>query len=60
MRWPGHVAHVAERRVHTGFWWGNEGKNPLGRPRIRWEDNIKWAFKSGMGVWTGLIWLRVG
>jgi len=26
----------------TGFWWGNlTGKNPLGRPRHRWEDNIK-------------------
>jgi hypothetical protein len=38
----------------------SEGKNPLGRPRIRWEDNIKWAFTSGMGAWTGLIWLRMG
>ena len=26
----------------TGFWWGNlKGKSPLGRPRLRWEDNIK-------------------
>ena len=26
----------------TGFWWGNlRGKRPLGRPRRRWEDNIK-------------------
>jgi len=25
-----------------GFWWGKpEGKRPLGRPRRRWEDNIK-------------------
>ena len=23
----------------TGFWWGN--LRPLGRPRRRWEDNIK-------------------
>jgi hypothetical protein len=30
-----------------------EGKRPLGRPRRRWEDNIK------MHVWTGLIWLRI-
>jgi hypothetical protein len=31
-----------------------EGKNPLGRPRIRWEDNIKWAFKK----WDGsLDWI---
>ena len=27
-----------------------EGKNPLGRSRIGWEDNIKWAFKKWDGV----------
>jgi len=28
--------------VHAGFWWRNlRGKRPLGRPRHRWEDNIK-------------------
>jgi hypothetical protein len=27
--------------VCTGFWWGNVGKRQLGRPRRRWEDNIK-------------------
>ena len=27
---------------YTGFWWEKpEGKRPLGRPRLRWEDNIK-------------------
>jgi hypothetical protein len=26
----------------TGVWWGKpEGKRPMGRPRYRWEDNIK-------------------
>ena len=25
----------------TGFWWGNLRERPLGRPRRRWEDNIK-------------------
>jgi len=29
-------------KAYTGFWWGNpEAKRPLGRPRRRWEDNIK-------------------
>jgi hypothetical protein len=23
-----------------------EGKRPLGRPRRRWEDNIKWILKE--------------
>jgi hypothetical protein len=40
MRWAGHVARMGE--VCTGIWCGKpEGKRPLGRPRRRWEDNIK-------------------
>jgi hypothetical protein len=28
-----------------------EGKRPLGRPRHRWEDNIRWIFrKCDLGV----------
>jgi hypothetical protein len=26
--------------LHTGFWWGNEGKRPLGKHRHRWENDI--------------------
>jgi hypothetical protein len=38
-----------------------EGKRPLGRPRLRSEDNIKWILERKNGVvWTGLIWLRIG
>jgi hypothetical protein len=32
---------MGRRDAYTGFLWGNEGKKPLGRPRCRWEDNIK-------------------
>jgi hypothetical protein len=48
--------------VHTGFWWrGPEGRRRLGRPRLRWEDNIKMDLqKVGWGAWTGLIWFRIG
>jgi hypothetical protein len=36
-------------------------KRPLGRPRRRWEDNIKMDLQEvGWGTWTGLIWLRIG
>jgi len=35
-----------------------EGKRPMGRPRRRWEDNIKMALQEG--VWTGSSWLRIG
>jgi hypothetical protein len=40
MRWAGHVACMGEERgvYRVGR---PEGKRPLGRPRRRWEDNIK-------------------
>jgi hypothetical protein len=38
-----------------------EGKRPLRRPRLRWEDNIKMILKKwDREAWTGLIWLRTG
>jgi hypothetical protein len=38
-----------------------EGKRPLGRPRLRREDNIKMDLQEvGRGARTGLIWLRIG
>jgi hypothetical protein len=44
--------------VRTGIWWG---RRPLGRPRRRWEDNIKMDLHEvGWGAWTGLIWLGIG
>jgi hypothetical protein len=34
--------HVTGRgEVNTGFWWGSPNEIPLGRRRVRWEDNIK-------------------
>ena len=42
MRWAGHVARMGEDRgVHRVLAGKSEGKRPLGRPRRRWEDNIK-------------------
>ena len=42
MRWAGHVARTGEGRgVHRVLVGKPEGKRPLGRPRRRWEDNIK-------------------
>ena len=38
-----------------------EGRRPLGRPRRRWEDNIKMDLQEvGCGVCTGLSWFRIG
>ena len=36
-----------------------EGKRSLGTFGRRWEDNIK-TYLQEVGVWTGLIWLRIG
>jgi len=39
-----------------------EGKRPLGKPRHKWQDNIKMDLRKwdgGGGPWTGSIWLRM-
>jgi hypothetical protein len=42
LRWVGHVARVGEwRSVYRILVGKPEGKRPLGRPRLRWKDNIK-------------------
>ncbi|KAJ4447908.1 hypothetical protein ANN_09917 [Periplaneta americana] len=42
LRWAGHVARMGESRNAYRVLVGRpEGKRPLGRPRCRWEDNIK-------------------
>jgi hypothetical protein len=42
MRWAGHVARMREGRgVYRALFGRPEGKRVLGRPRRRWEDNIK-------------------
>jgi hypothetical protein len=44
--------------VFTGFWLeGPRGKRPLGRPRRRWEDNIKMDLRE-IGIdWAN--WVRL-
>ena len=42
LRWAGHVARMEQSRNAYRVLVGRpEGKRPLGRPRRRWEDNIK-------------------
>jgi hypothetical protein len=51
MRWAGHVARMGEGRGVHGVLVGRpEGKRPLGRPRRRWEDNIKMDLQEVAGV----------
>jgi hypothetical protein len=58
MRWAGHVARMGEKRgVHRGLVGKPEGKSPLGRPRRRWEDNIRMDLQKvggGGGDWEEL------
>jgi hypothetical protein len=38
-----------------------EEKILLGRPRRKWENNIKMDLqKMGWEAWTGFIWIRIG
>ena len=52
------MAHMGEGRgVHRVLVRKPEGKRPLGRPRCRWEDNIKMDLKEVGGCcedWTEL------
>jgi len=58
MRWEGHVARTGEGRGERTVLVGKpEGKRPLGRPRRRWEDNIKMDLQEvagGCGDWVEL------
>jgi hypothetical protein len=54
---------MGERKVAYRVFVGKpEGRGPLGRPRHRWEDNIKMDLQEGGcgGAWTGLIGFRIG
>jgi hypothetical protein len=59
MRWAGRVARRGEKRNAYKLLLGKpEGKRPLGRPRLRWVDNIKMDFGEvewGDVDWIGLI-----
>jgi len=58
MKWVGHVAHMGERRgIYRVLVGKPEGRRPLGRPRLRWEDNIKMDLQEvGFG---GMDWIEL-
>jgi len=48
---------MGERRgVYRVLVGKREGTRQLGRPRRRWENNIK----MDLQVWTGSSWFRIG
>jgi hypothetical protein len=61
MRWAGHVARMGEKRNAYRLLVGKpEGKRPLGRPRLRWVDNVMMdLFRDRLGR-CGLDWSGSG
>ena len=47
LRWAGHVAHMEQsRNAYRVLVEKSEGNRPLGRPRRKWEDNIRMDFRE--------------
>jgi hypothetical protein len=58
MRWAGHVARMGKGRgVYRVLVGRPEFKRPLGRPRRRWEDNIKMDLME-IGI-DGAYWTQL-
>jgi hypothetical protein len=64
LRWVGHVARMGEVRGAYNILVGRlEGRRPRGRPKRRWEDNIKidlWEIGFGDVDWIHLAQDRDG
>jgi hypothetical protein len=59
VRWVGHVALLGEGRiVYKVLVERSEGNRSLGRPRHRWEDNIKPDLRQ-LGI-DGANWIQLG
>ena len=55
LRWGGHVARMEESRSSFKILIDKPtGKRPLGRPRRRWEDNIKMDLEE-IGINAGKL-----
>jgi hypothetical protein len=54
MRWERHASRMGEKRNAYRILVGKpEEKGPLGRPKRRWENNIRMDLRDRMG-WYGL------
>jgi hypothetical protein len=53
---------MGKGEVCTGFWWGNlSERDSWGDPGVDGRIMLGWNFKKlGVGVMTGLGWLRIG
>jgi len=58
MRWAGHVARKGEERgVYRVLVGKPGGRRPLGRPRRRWEENIRMDIREA-GCWC-VDWMEL-
>jgi hypothetical protein len=58
MRWAKHAARMGQpRNIYNILVGKPEGKRPLGRPRRRWEDNMKTDL--GETGWEGADWMHL-
>ena len=58
IRWAGHVACIGDRKGAYRILVGRpDGKRPLVRPRLRWEDNIKMDLQE-VGC-EGMDWIEL-
>ena len=56
MRWAGHVALWGKSRgVYRALVGKPEGKRPFGRPKRKWETNIKMDLQEV--VWRDMDWI---
>jgi len=56
------VSHAWGRREGQtqGLVGRSEGKRPLGKPRRRWEDDIRMDLQEmRWGAWSGFTWHRI-
>jgi len=48
---------MGKGEAYTGFWWGNLRERPLGRPRRKWENDMKMdLLEVGCG---GMDWIEL-
>jgi hypothetical protein len=53
MRWSGDVVRMGGLRISQ--LWNINGKKLQGRPRGKWEDNIKIYVEEDVRMWTGFM-----
>ena len=64
LRWLGHIARMDENRTVKQLFYGElvSGNRPIGRPRLRFKDNIKALLRTGriLQSWNELVLDRPG